>query len=124
MIGINDTWRAFDSNDPTPVESYEQDYRHILELVRDQLGAKLILMEPFVLPHPEDRKDWRDDLDPRISIVHELAREFDARLITLDRIFEAKSTAVPPAYWADDGVHPTAPGHALIAQSWLDAVGA
>jgi lysophospholipase L1-like esterase len=124
MIGINDTWRAFDSGDPTSSESYEQDYRHILEQVRDQLGAKIILMEPFVLHHPEDRKEWRGDLNPRVEIVHKLAAEFDAKLVKLDKIFEAKTAAVPPAYWADDGVHPTEQGHALIAQSWLDAVGA
>jgi len=27
-------------------------------------------------------------------------------------------------FWAPDGVHPTPAGHALIAQSWLRAVGA
>lgn len=124
MIGINDTWRAFDSDDPTSAESYEQDYRHILQQVRDQLGARILLMEPFVLPYPEDRKDWRGDLDPRIEIVHRLAEEFDAVLVSLDKIFEEKSGAVPAEFWADDGVHPSAAGHALIAQSWLDAVGA
>ncbi len=124
MIGINDTWRAFDSNDPTSAQVYEDDYRNILGQVRDQLGAKLLLMEPFVLHHPEDRKDWRGDLNPRIEIVHQLAEEFDAVLVNLDSIFTAKTESVPPAYWADDGVHPTPAGAALIAQSWLAAVGA
>jgi acyl-CoA thioesterase I len=64
MIGINDTWRAFDRNDPTPTAAYAASYRRILEQVRDQLDARLILIEPFVLPHPDDRKRWRDDLNP------------------------------------------------------------
>jgi len=29
-----------------------------------------------------------------------------------------------PVFWAMDGVHPLSAGHALIAQSWLKAVGA
>lgn len=30
MIGINDTWRRFDSNDPTSTEAYETGYRDLL----------------------------------------------------------------------------------------------
>jgi lysophospholipase L1-like esterase len=122
MIGINDTWRAFDSNDPTSTEAFEQSYRHVLTSTRAKLTAKLVLMEPFVLPYPEDRKAWRRDLDPRIAVVHKLAQEFDAIMVPLDRIFAEAIKKREPAYWAGDGVHPTLAGHALIAQSWLKAV--
>lgn len=124
MIGINDTWRAFDSGDPTSTADYAASYRRILEQVRDQLGARLILIEPFVLPHPEDRKRWRDDLNPRIDAVRELAREFGAILVPMDGIFAAACCRREPAFWAGDGVHPSPAGHALIARSWLSAVGA
>jgi len=124
MIGINDTWRAFDSKDPTSTESFEADYRHILTRTRDELGAKLILCEPFLLPHPADRKAWRVDLDPRIYVVRSLAREFGAILVPLDGIFAEASLRRECAYWAPDGVHPTPAGCALIALSWLKAVGA
>jgi len=124
MIGINDTWRAFDSNDPTSIDDYIASYRTILEQARDELGARFILMEPFVTPYPEDRKEWRGDLDPRIEAVHRFAEEFDAIQVPLDKIFERHFDPGDPAFWADDGVHPSEPGHALIAQSWLEAVGA
>lgn len=122
MIGINDTWRAFDSNDPTSTEAFEASYRNILTAVRDRLSARLILVEPFVLPEPEDRLGWREDLDPRIQVVRSLAVEFEAVLVPLDGIFAAAAERREPAYWAPDGVHPTIAGHALIAQSWLRAV--
>ena len=122
MIGINDTWRRYDSNDSTTAESYEKSCRNILTAVKTKLHAKLILMEPFVLPVPEDRKQWRVDLDPRIHIVRRLAVEFNAILVPLDGIFAAAATRQPPAFWAADGVHPSRAGHALIAQSWLKAV--
>lgn len=124
LIGINDTWRRYDSNDPTSVEAFEADYRHILERTKNELGAKLVLCEPFVLPVPEDRTTWREDLDPKIAVVRKLAREFEAILVPLDGIFAAASAVREPAFWAADGVHPTSRGHALIAQSWLRAVGA
>lgn len=122
MIGINDTWRRYDRSDPTSVEEYEEAYRAILEDVKEKLGARLILCEPFVVPVPEDRVQWREDLDPKIAVVRKLAREFHAILVPLDGIFAQACTQQEPAFWAGDGVHPSPAGHALIAQSWLRAV--
>jgi len=67
MIGINDTWRAFDSDDPTTAEAFEESYRTILERTRDESGAKIVMVEPFVLACPPDRVAWRADLDPKIG---------------------------------------------------------
>ena len=55
LIGINDTWRKFDSNDETKIEDFEANYRKILEETRDKTEARIVLCEPFVLPYPEDR---------------------------------------------------------------------
>lgn len=124
-IGINDTWRRYDSNNPTSTEQFEANYRQLLVRTKEALNdAKLVLVEPFVLPVPEDRKTWREDLDPKIQVVRELAREFGALLVPLDGLFAQASTTAPAAYWAHDGVHPSPAGHALIAKAWLRTVGA
>ncbi|WP_409345227.1 SGNH/GDSL hydrolase family protein [Paenibacillus sp. MBLB4367] len=122
-IGINDTWRRYDRNDPTSAESYEAGYRELLTRTKEELGAKIVLIEPFVLPVPEDRRTWREDLDPKITVVRELAREFGALLVPLDGLFAQASMHEKPAFWAPDGVHPSPAGHALIAKAWLQAVG-
>jgi acyl-CoA thioesterase I len=122
LIGINDVWRRYDSKLPTSAEAFEGNYRSLLERTRDALPAvRLILMEPFVLPVPDDRARWREDLDPKIDAVRRLAREFGARLVPLDGIFAAAATRQPPAAWAADGVHPSPAGHGLIAHHWLQA---
>jgi acyl-CoA thioesterase-1 len=123
-IGINDTWRRYDSNDPTSVEDFKAGYHDLLTQTKQKLNANLILVEPFVLPVPEDRKTWREDLDPKINAVRELAREFGALLVPLDGLFAQASTRADAAEWASDGVHPTPAGSALIAKAWLEAVGA
>jgi lysophospholipase L1-like esterase len=122
MVGINDTWRRYDQDSPTSVETFGENYRALLEDVTKKQGARLILLEPFVLPVPVDRVQWREDLDPKIAVVRQLAREFRAILVPLDGIFAQASTQREPAFWAGDGVHPSNAGHALIAQSWLRAV--
>lgn len=123
LIGINDTWRRYDSNDPTSVEDFEAGYRTILGRIRNELHSTIVLMEPFVLPVMEGQEKWREDLDPKIHVVRKLAREYSAILIPLDGLFASVSAEQEPSFWAADGVHPTLTGHALIAQTWLRATG-
>jgi len=122
MIGINDTWRRYDSGDATTVEEYERNYDTILGQVRDKLSARIVMIEPFVLPTPPDRVAWREDLDPKIDAARRLARKYQALYVPMDGIFAAAATRREPSFWAADGVHPSPAGHALIAQSWLKAV--
>lgn len=121
-VGINDCWRKFDRQDPTSTEAFKAGYRELLDRTA-QMGAKLILVEPFVLPYPDDRKAWREDLDPKIHAVRELASEFDALLVPLDGLFARAASRREPSFWTLDGVHPTPAGHALIAKAWLETMG-
>lgn len=121
-IGINDTWRWYDSKAETSADEFYRTYRELLVRTKEHTNANIVLIEPFVLPVPEDRKGWRVDLDPKIHAIRELAREFGTYYVPLDGLFAQASTKAEPAYWAGDGVHPTDAGHALIAKAWLDAV--
>jgi len=121
-IGINDTWRRYDSGIPMSTEEYISTYRKLLTQAKEQLNANLILIEPFVLPVNDAQKSWREDLDPKIQAVRELAGEFKTLYVPLDGLFAQASTQTGPAYWAPDGVHPSPAGNALIAQAWLNAV--
>ncbi|MCL2069058.1 MAG: GDSL-type esterase/lipase family protein, partial [Oscillospiraceae bacterium] len=122
LIGVNDTWRRYDNNDPTSTEDFERGYRSILARARDELNVKIILMEPFLLPAREELEGWREDLDPKIGAVRRLAREFGALYVPLDGIFAAECMKKPPQFWAGDGVHPTQAGHGLIADAWMKAI--
>jgi lysophospholipase L1-like esterase len=118
LIGINDTWRRYDEDDPTSTEEFEAAYRAILEPVQ----AKLVLVEPFLLAVKEEQHEWRKDLDPKIEVVRRLAREFDALLVPADVEFTRQADAVGATTLADDGVHPTAAGHQLLADLWRQRV--
>ncbi len=122
LVGINDCWRRYDRNDPTTVAEFEANYRYLLTRLKEMAVRKVILCEPFVLPVPEDRRRWREDLDPKIAIVRDLAREFQTLLLPLDGIFNSAATRRPPEFWTPDGVHPSPAGHALIAKEWLRAM--
>lgn len=117
MIGINDVWRRYDNDDPTPVTLFADRYRHILGAAAER-GAALILLEPFLLPVREQYWHWREDLDPKLGVVRRLAQEFGASLVAADGLM-AQVAVRTPHEWAYDGVHPTPAGHALLAQAWL-----
>ncbi|KAA9003957.1 SGNH/GDSL hydrolase family protein [Paenibacillus spiritus] len=121
-IGINDTWRRYDEGEETTAEAFERSYRDLLDRTLAAGDVRLILLEPFVLQVPGLDREWRSDLDPKIAVVRKLAREYGARLVPLDGLFNAAALA-DPAYWAADGVHPTPAGHALIAEAWMKAAG-
>jgi lysophospholipase L1-like esterase len=123
LIGINDAWYAFKRDMPTSAETFEANYRTVLERTRNETHATIVMMEPFVLHVPEDRAGWRTDLDPKIHAVRRLALEFGAVLIPLDGIFAAACARREPEFWTPDGVHPSAAGHGLIAHAWLGAMG-
>jgi acyl-CoA thioesterase-1 len=123
LIGINDTWRRYDSNNATEAKAFERDYRALLEKIALHLEARVVLLEPFLLHVPDDRYAWREDLNPKIDVTRKLAVEFGAELLPLDGLFAQAATQAPAVYWADDGVHPTAAGHALIAETWLENAG-
>ena len=122
LIGINDTWRRFDSNSPTTAAEYEANMRRLLTDVRDRLGIPVVLMEPFVLEVQPGQADWREDLDAKIDVLRRLAREFGCLLVPLDGLFSAESCRTPMERLAADGVHPTEEGARLIARAFVEAV--
>ena len=113
LVGVNDTLI-------TPAELFEEEYRMLLKRTTGELNSTIILCEPFLLLG--DNNAYRDDLNPKIEIVHRLSEEFSTLLLPLDKIFRKSCSLHPPEYWAPDGVHPTPAGHALIAKSWIECV--
>jgi lysophospholipase L1-like esterase len=122
MIGVNDMWRRYDSGDPTLAEVFESRYQVILERVKNELGAKIIILEPFLLPLRDEQREWRDDLNPKIAAIHRVAAGFGALHIPLDSHFAAAAREKPATFWTTDGVHPTIAGNGLIADAWIQAV--
>ena len=122
LIGINDVWNRYRGREATPHDAFEQDLCTLLSRTREETDAQIVLLEPFVLPVPDDRKAWREDLEPKLEILRSLSDRFDAVLVPLDQVFAEVSASGDPAVWAADGVHPTPAGHAQIACVWLDRV--
>lgn len=120
LVGINDTLGKYFWKSPTSTKSFEEDYRTILEQTRDILGARIVLLNPFMVYLTRQQLMLREDLNQKIEVVRDLSKEFETLLVPLDGIFEEATRKREPTFWSTDGIHPTVVAHALIAQSWLN----
>jgi len=121
LIGVNDLWRRFDSNSYTSPAEYEKNYRKLLTDLKNDTKAKIIIIEPFILP-VKDKLHFRFDLHPLIDVARKLAIEFADAYIPMDGIFAKDCLKYKPEELSADGVHPTLLGHELIAKYLVEEI--
>ncbi|MYW05023.1 SGNH/GDSL hydrolase family protein [Streptomyces sp. SID3343] len=121
-IGINDTWRRYDRDLPSPVEEFEACLDRLLATTARELSAQLVVITPFLLPVGPDQERWFEDLSPRTDAVLRAAVHNGARVVRADLVLPRAAQEREPAELAPDGVHPSPLGHRLIADAWLAEV--
>ena len=123
LIGINDAWQSFENPQTQPLEVFESVYRKILDLSLEFLPqVHLILCEPFLLRQVGISEELVPFVLSRAQVVRRLAAEYDAIFVPFQASMDQAVETTPVDYWTYDGVHPSAAGHALMAQFWLQTV--
>lgn len=121
MIGINDVWRFLAGNEAeaVPLEEFERIYRRLLRRAVEAAGCRLILADPYVVEaDPAEPHRAMSDLYRRV--VEKLAGEFDAVHVRTQEAFDRALVATVPGEWSHDRIHLDLPGHAVLAQAYLD----
>ncbi|AGL14267.1 SGNH/GDSL hydrolase family protein [Actinoplanes sp. N902-109] len=124
MIGINDVWHAFGSKPrrAVPIDEYATTLRALLRRAVDATGCRLIVAEPYII-EPDRAEPQRALSDRYCLAAREIAAEFQAVGVRTQDAFDDVLRSTVPADWADDRIHPHRPGHAVIAQAFLTAIG-
>lgn len=115
MIGVNDTWHHAADRSWIPNEVFEERYRTVLKAIKEKTHAKIMIIEPFLIP-VEDKLFFREDLAPKIEIIRKLAREYADAYLPTDGLLQSAFIGDDPLSYAADGVHPTAKGAAYIGE--------
>lgn len=122
FAGVNDTWRRYDRGDPTSDDDMARDYGALLErLAEKRPETDVLVVIPFVLDVTPERARFHEDLDPKVARIRELARMHGAQVVDAEAVMAHGALAHGPAALAPDGIHPSAEGHRLLADAWLDA---
>ena len=123
LIGINDIWHRYGREAiATTNEQIALNYRCILERIKKETDAKIMILSPYILD-AEDKEQMREDLKTVLSIIRKLADEYADVYVPLDERFEEAIKNQPtPKYYSNDGVHPNENGAAFIGKLYADAI--
>ena len=119
LIGVNDVWIRFKQGVEITDAFFEQNYRAVLSAIKEKTKAKIVMLQPFLL-NVDDKESMRSELLPKQAVCRALADEFADAYIPLDELL--RSQPEEPAFYASDGVHPTADGACLIGEACLHAM--
>ena len=117
LLGLNDTWHLFSGHDNKTFEQFCELYEKILQRIKNETKAKLILMEPFLV-YNRGLDYMRKDLNEKIDFIRVMAMKYADAFIPLDGMFvSATVNGVPCDALSNDGVHPDEAGKKLIAEA-------
>lgn len=122
LIGINDL-AAIKNTGITPsvgLSHFREEYQALLEEIRIITDCPILLMEPFIFPHPAEYLLWKEDLKTMNDIIKELADANGLSWLSLWDSLTLASKENGLSAMTTDGIHLTAAGHELLASRWLD----
>ncbi len=126
LIGVNDVWHELDFGNGVSDELYEEVYRLLLRQTVEQLpDCRIVLMGAYVTHGTATDGEWETferEVGQKSRIAGKLAEEFGTAFVDLQREFDRAEKHFGAEHWTRDGVHPTAAGHRLIAEAWLETV--
>jgi lysophospholipase L1-like esterase len=124
-IGVNDFWHTLTNGYTGTIETYITDYHKLLDRTKQALpNVKLVICEPFAVKGVKAVDDkWYPTFDLFRKAARDIAAEYKATFVPYQAAFDKALESAPGSYWNLDGVHPSVAGEALMAQTWLQAVG-
>jgi lysophospholipase L1-like esterase len=122
MIGVNDLWHtfAFGSKYKATIGDYETGYRALIERTQREVpGVRIVICEPFTTRTSPEFKP----LAQFRAVSKKLAEEMKLTFVPFQSMFDEAVKAAPAEFWLWDGIHPSAAGHATMANKWREVVG-
>ena len=126
LIGVNDVWHELNEQNGVAAPKFEKVYSMLIEEIKEALpDIKIFILEPFVLKGSGTERyfdEFLADVKLHSQAAKNVAEKYNLKFIPLQEKFDVASKLMPPTYWAADGVHPTAAGHALIKDALIKAI--
>jgi len=106
--GINDVRRAVDAGEEFNAMQFKYTYEELVRGIK-ATGAKLIIIEPFVIKVSPDKLRYRRSLEAAIEAIEDVSYRVADYIVHLDEIFNGicDSDPVDAKKWSEDGIHPT-----------------
>lgn len=123
LIGVNDFWHTMSVGYKGTLADYEARYSALLQRTRDALpDVRFVVMEPFAHRGRFVDDRWYPAFAEYQAAAKRVAKRMDATFVPLQAAFDKAAKETDAGHWTRDGIHPTAPGQALIAEQWRSRV--
>ncbi len=121
LIGVNDFWHTLKGNYKGTVESYETGFRKLLDQTMKELpDVKLIIGEPFAIKGGSAiNEKWYPEFPKYQKAAANIAKDYKAKFINYQQIFDDALKLATVSYWCPDGVHPSLAGGHLMKEGWI-----
>jgi len=125
MIGINDVSRWMNKVEGQSVspEEYADLYPKILDRVKKETKAQLVLIEPFYMSIDHESGSYRSNVITQLAkyqkTAAKLAKQYNARYVRFHEMFQKLLKIHPADRFCPEPVHPNATGHLTMAHEWL-----
>lgn len=121
QVGINNIGLLLntdrtDAQQKQMLASYVLEYTDLLKQITGQTPARVVLLEPFVFPYPEEFAGWIPWVKALSGHIRELADIFGCAFLPLHDLLNQEAMRLGFASVTTDGVHLTRHGHALLAK--------
>lgn len=121
LIGINDL-AVIKNTGITPsvgLAQFREQYQALIEDIRLMTDCPILLMEPFIFPHPAEYATWEPELHQMNELIHQMT--VDNGLFFLPLWTELLSASKKEGFSeiTTDGIHLTSEGHKILADHWL-----
>ena len=130
LIGINGVWHDVSPMDGVSALKYETVYDFMMrELTGALPDARFMILEPYVMQgsitcnckeYPDRWEKFQRETPLRSRAARRIADKYKAVFVPLQERFDEACIKAPSNCWVFDGVHPTACGHGLIADAWIE----
>ena len=120
LIGINDiglmmnTDRTADQQKQMMSE-FSDHYEELLQLLTAD-ARQVILMEPFIFPHPEEYRIWIPYVRIMSELIRQLSEKYRLPFLPLHDVLNEMAAEHGFDAVTIDGIHLTAHGHELLAR--------
>ncbi len=116
LCGVNDVWHYYHFGKPIDQETFEKNYRHLIETTQTKSPHTfIILIEPFSYNIGAFDPSWRPMLESFILTVRKLAKHYHLPIIHMDDYMQTWKKMYAQEDILGDGVHPSELGHRLMA---------
>lgn len=123
LIGVNDVWHEFERQDGVDENKFEKVYDMLIVEIKASLPkTKIMILEPFVTKSIATEDNWEvfsKEVAKRAAASKRVAEKNNLIFVPLQKKFDEMLSVNAEPYWTLEGIHPTSPGHELIAREWM-----